>query len=262
MSTTIILAIAWREFRSYFASPIAYVMLALFLLLTGYFYYSSLIEFVNQSLLFDQQSGMFSSDGPKMNINEWVIRPFFFNVSVITLFMVPMITMRLLCEEKKTGTIELLMTSPVTELEVTLGKFLAGLGLYKVMLASTLPAMVISFIYSQPDLGPILTGYLGLVLIGASCLALGTLISSLTENQIVAGFAGFALFLLLWLLHWAEDYAPGPTASVLSYLSVVRHFDDMSKGVLDTRDVIFYLSLIVCGLFATRRVLESVRWRG
>jgi len=259
MSTT--WAIAWREFRSYFVSPIGYVVLALFLLLTGYFYYSSLIEFVNRSLLFDQQAGMMSGDAPKMNINEWVIRPFFFNLSVITLFLVPMITMRLLCEEKKTGTIELLMTSPVTELQVTLGKFLAGFGLYGVMLLGTLPAMVISFVYSRPDLGPILTGYLGLILIAAACLALGTLVSSLTENQIVAGFASFALLLLLWLVHWAEDLTPGPTGSVLSYLSVVRHFEDMSKGVLDTRDVIFYLSLIVCGLFATMRALESGRWR-
>jgi ABC-2 type transport system permease protein len=259
MST--IRTIAWREFRSYFASPIAYVLLAFFFFISGYFYYSSLIEFVNRSLLFDQQAGMFGGEQPKMNLNEWVIRPFFYNLSVVTLFLIPMITMRLLCEEKKSGTIELLMTSPVTELEVTAGKFLAGLGLYLAMLAGTAITVVVSVIYGDPDAGPILSGYLGLVLIGASCLALGTLVSSLTENSIVAGFAGFALFLVLWLVHWVAEYATGPAASVLSYLSVVGHFEDMSKGVLDTRDVVFYLSLVVFGLFATMRSLESGRWR-
>jgi ABC-2 type transport system permease protein len=153
------------------------------------------------------------------------------------------------------------MTSPVTELQVALGKFLAGLGLYAVILLGTLPVMVVSFVVSRPDPGPILTGYLGLLLIGAACLALGTLVSSLTENPIVAGFASFTLILLLWVIHWAEDLAGGPIGSALSYLSVVRHFEDLSKGVLDTRDVIFYLSLIVCGLFATMRSLESARWR-
>ncbi len=259
MST--ILAIAWREFRSYFLSPIAYVVIALFLLLTGYFFYSSLVDFVNQSLRFADQSAMFGGETPKMNVNEWVVRPYFYNIGVLILFLVPMITMRLLCEEKKTGTIELLMTSPITELEVTVGKFLAGFGLYLVMLAGTFAAMAVLFVLGEPDWGPIASGYLGLILLGAASIALGTLVSSLTENQIVAGFAGFALFLLLWLVHWAADYTTGTTAKFLAQLSIVRHFDDMSKGVIDSRDVVFYLSLVVFGLFATMRSLESIRWK-
>ena len=259
MST--IFAIAWREFRSYFLSPIAYVVLALFLLLTGYFFYSSLADFANQSLAADQRAGLTGGAAPPMNVNEWVVRPFFYNISVLTLFLVPMITMRLLCEEKKAGTIELLLTSPVTELEIAVGKFLAGFGLYLVMLAGTAVAMGILFALGQPDPGPVLSGYLGLVLVGAASIALGTLVSSLTENQIVAGFAGFALFLLLWVMNLAADYATGSTAKVLSYLSIVRHFDDLSKGVVDSRDVVFYLSLVVFGLFATMRSLESVRWK-
>jgi ABC-2 type transport system permease protein len=259
MST--IFAIAWREFRSYFLSPIAYVVLALFLLLTGYFFYSSLVDFVNQALTYDQRASMIGGEAPKMNVNEWVVRPYFYNISVLTLFLVPMITMRLLCEEKKSGTIELLMTSPVTELEVTIGKFLAGFGLYLAMLASTATAMAVLFAIGAPDWGPVLSGYLGLVLVGAAALALGTLVSSLTENQIVAGFVGFALFLLLWILNWAAEYTTGPTARVLSYLSIVRHFDDLSKGVVDLRDVLFYLSIVVFGLFATMRSLEAIRWK-
>lgn len=258
MSTTF--AIAWREFRSYFLSPIAYVVLALFLLLTGYFFYSSLADFVNQSLAADQRAAL-TGAAPPMNVNEWVVRPFFYNISVLTLFLVPMITMRLLCEEKRNGTIELLMTSPVTELEIAAGKFLAGFGLYLVMLAGTAVSMAILFALGTPDLGPILSGYLGLILVGAAAIALGTLVSSLTENQIVAGFAGFALFLLLWVVNLAADYTTGATARVLSYLSIVRHFDDLSKGVVDSRDVVFYLSLVVFGLFATMRSLEAGRWK-
>jgi ABC-2 type transport system permease protein len=259
MSTT--LAIAWREFRSYFLSPIAYVVLALFLLLTGYFFYASLADFVNQSLAADQRAGMLGGAAAPMNVNEWVVRPFFYNISVLTLFLVPMITMRLLCEEKRNGTIELLMTSPVTELEIAAGKFLAGYGLYLVMLAGTAIPLAILFLLGHPDPGPVLSGYLGLVLVGAGAIALGTLVSSLTENQIVAGFTGFALFLLLWIVNVAADLTTGVTARVLSYLSIVRHFDDLSKGVVDLRDIVFYLSLVVFGLYATMRSLEALRWK-
>jgi ABC-2 type transport system permease protein len=255
------LAIAWREFRSYFVSPIAYVTIALFLFLTGYFFYSSLAEFANQGIRADQQVEMYGGDSPSMSVNEWVVRPFFYNLAVISLFLVPMITMRLLCEEKKTGTIELLLTSPITELEIAIGKFLAGLGLYTVMLLGTLPLMAMLFAYGNPDPGPIASGYGGLLLLGAASLALGTFVSSLTENAIVAGFTGFALLLVLWLLHWGAEYATGTTAEVLRYLSIVRHFEDPAKGVLDSRNLIFYLSLAVFGIFAAMRSIESVRWR-
>ncbi|HWN81127.1 MAG TPA: ABC transporter permease subunit [Candidatus Udaeobacter sp.] len=255
------LAIAWREFRSYFVSPVAYILISIFLFLTGYFFYSSLIEFVNQAVKAQQQSGMFGNDTAPMNVNEWVVRPFFYNVAIISLFLVPMITMRLLCEEKKTGTIELLLTSPITELEITIGKFLAGFGLYALMLAGTVVFMLILFQHGNPDLGPIVTGYAGLLLLGAASLALGTFVSSLTENPIVAGFAGFALLLLLWLLHWGAESATGSTQAILNYLSVVRHFEDPAKGVIDTRNLVFYVSLMVFGLFATMRSIEAVRWK-
>jgi ABC-2 type transport system permease protein len=255
------LAIAGRELRSYFVSPVAYILIGLFLFLTGYFFYSSLIEFANQALRAEQQSGMFGGGSTPMSVNEWVVRPFFYNVAVISLFLVPMITMRLLCEEKKTGTIELLLTSPITELEITIGKFLAGFGLYALMLLGTGAFMAILFVYGKPDPGPILTGYAGLLLLGAASLALGTFVSSLTENPIVAGFSGFVLLLVLWLMHWGAEYATGTTAALLNYLSVVRHFEDPAKGVLDTRNLVFYLSLTGFGLFATMRAIESVRWK-
>lgn len=256
-----ILAIAWREFRSYFVSPVAYLLIAIFLFLTGGFFYSSLIEFTNQCLKAAEQSGMFGGQSPPMSVNEWVVRPFFYNVAVISLFLVPMITMRLLCEEKKTGTIELLLTSPITELEITIGKFLAGFGLYAVMLLGTAVFMAILFVHGNPDPGPILTGYAGLLLLGAASLALGTLVSSLTSNPIIAGFAGFALVLVFWLLHLGVESSTGTVASILNYISVLRHFDDPSKGVVDSRNLVYYLSLMVFGLFATMRSIESVRWK-
>ena len=256
-----ILAIAGRELRSYFVSPVAYILIAVFLFLTGFFFNSILTDFVSQAVRAQQQSGMFGNESAPMSVNEWVVRPFFYNVAIITLFLVPMITMRLLCEEKKTGTIELLLTSPITELEITIGKFLAGLGLYALMLLGTVVFMAILFAHGKPDPGPILTGYLGLLLLGAASLALGTFVSSLTENPIVAGFAGFVLLLVLWLLHWGAEYATGNTAAILNYVSVVRHFEDPAKGVLDTRNLIFYVSLVVFGLFATMRAIETVRWK-
>jgi len=256
-----ILAIAWREFRSYFVSPVAYLLIAIFLFITGGFFCTSLIEFVNQAVRAQQQSGMFGNESPPMSVNEWVVRPFFYNVAVISMFLVPMITMRLLCEEKKTGTIELLLTSPITELEITIGKFLAGLGLYAVMLLGTLVFMAILFAHGKPDPGPIVTGYAGLLLLGAASLALGTLVSSLTSNPIIAGFGGFALVLVFWLLHLGVANSTGTIPSILNYVSVLRHFDDPSKGVVDSRNLVYYVSLMVFGLFATMRSIESVRWK-
>ena len=255
------LAIAGRELRSYFVSPIAYILIGIFLFVSGHFFCSILMDFVNAGVQAQQRSGMFGNEPAPMSVNEWVVRPFFYNVAIISLFLVPMITMRLLCEEKKTGTIELLLTSPITELEITVGKFLAGFALYAIMLLGTVVFMAILFIYGNPDPGPIVTGYLGLLLLGAASLAIGTFVSSLTENPIIAGFAGFALLLVLWLLHWGAEYATGTSAAILNYLSVVRHFDDPAKGVVDSRNLVFYLSLVLFGLFATMRAIEAVRWK-
>jgi len=256
-----ILAIFYRELRSYFVSPVAYILIGIFLFLSGFLFRSILMGFVEQAMHAEQQSGMFGNQAMPMSVNEWVVRPFFYNLALISLFLVPMITMRLLCEEKKTGTIELLLTSPITELEITIGKFLAGFALYVVMLAGTVIFMAILFKYGKPDPGPIVTGYAGLLMLGAASLALGTFISSLTENPIVAGFAGFALLLVLWLIHWGAESATGTTAAILNYLSIIQHFEDPAKGVIDTRGLVFYASLLFFGLFATMRAIESVRWK-
>jgi ABC-2 type transport system permease protein len=184
------------------------------------------------------------------------------NTSVVVLFVLPMITMRTYAEEKRSGTIELLLTSPVTDFQIIMGKFFGAMALYGVMLAVTLLYIAILFVYGNPEWRPIAIGYLGLLLLGGSFIALGLLISSLTKNQIVAGISTFAVLLILWVINWAANSA-GPTmASVLNYLSITDHFDDFSKGILDTKHLVYYLSFITFGLFLTAKSVDTERWRG
>jgi ABC-2 type transport system permease protein len=245
-----------RELKSYFASPIAYLLMVVFSLIFGYFFYVATAIFVSRGM----ESQMMGRSMP-MDVNEWVIRPLLMNISVIALFMIPMISMRLFAEEKRSGTIELLMTSPIRDVEILLGKWFAALTMFATVLAISGINLGFLFAYGKPDWRPILIGYLGLLLQGGALLALGTLISTMTKNQIVAGGATFTVCLLLWILDWVSSYETAVWAKVLSYLSVVTHYEPFSKGVLDTRDVIFYLSVIFLGLFLTARSMESARWR-
>jgi ABC-2 type transport system permease protein len=245
-----------RELKSYFSSPIAYLLMVVFALIFGYFFYVATAIFVSRGM----ESQMTGRSMP-MDVNEWVIRPLLMNVSVIALFMIPMISMRLFAEEKRSGTIELLMTSPIRDVEILLGKWFAALTMFATVLALSGINLGFLFAYGKPDWRPILIGYLGLLLQGGALLALGTLVSTMTKNQIVAGGATFAACLLLWILDWVSSYETAAWAKVLSYLSVVTHYEPFSKGVLDSRDVIFYLSVIFFGLFLTARSMESARWR-
>jgi ABC-2 type transport system permease protein len=251
-----ILIICRKELKSYFASPIAYLLMGIFAVIFGFFFYSATAMFVMQSM----QSQM-SGQAMPMDVNEWVIRNLLMNASVVGLFLIPMITMRLFAEEKRSGTMELLMTSPVRDVEIILGKWLAALALYACVLAISAINIGILFIYGEPDIRPILTGYLGLLLQGGALLAIGSFISTTTRNQIIAGGATFAASLMLWVLDWVSAYEQAAWAKVVSYLSVVTHFEPFSKGVIDTKDVVFYVSMIFFGLFLTARSMESLRWR-
>jgi ABC-2 type transport system permease protein len=250
------LTICRKELNSYFRSPIAYGVMAFFGLISGYFFYVAIVFFVQASIQSAMQGG-----GQPMSVNEQVIRPIFSNISVIGLFLIPMITMRLFAEEKRTGTIELLVTSPIRDLEIIMGKWLAAMTLYAVMLGVSLLSMATLFVYGKPDWRPMAVGYLGLLLQGGCLLAIGTFISTCTKNQIVAGVAGFSVCLLLWVLDWMSSFQDSVSAKAISYLSVLQHFDSFSKGVLDSKDIIYYLSAIFIGLFLTARSLESLRWR-
>jgi ABC-2 type transport system permease protein len=253
---TNVLAIAQKELKAYFASPIAYIVLAGFAFLYGYFFYAILAFFVRQSL----GGGQF---GPQtLNINQDLIRNLLQNVTILLLFMLPAVTMRTVSEEKRSGTIELLLTSPVTDLEIVLGKFLGALALYVVMLAVSLIHIGLLFVYGTPEWKPILTAYLGLLLLGGSFLSVGLFISTLTKNQIVAFMATFAVFLFLWVVNWIGSFSGPGIEAVTSYLSIIEHFDDFGKGVVDTTHIIYYLSLITFGLFLTVKSVDSERWRG
>ncbi len=245
-----------KEMRSYFVSPIAYGLMAFFALISGYFFYVAVALMVQRGM----ESQMMGRGQP-MDLNEWVVRPVLMNVSVIGLFLIPMITMRLFAEEKRSGTIELLATSPVRDLEIILGKWLAALMMYAAIVALSALSMSLLFVYGKPDWKPLVVGYLGLLLQGGCLLAIGTFLSTTTRNQIIAGVSGFGISLLLWVLDWMSSYETAAWAKVISYLSVVTHFEPFSKGVLDTKDVVFYVSMIFFGLFLTARSLESLRWR-
>jgi ABC-2 type transport system permease protein len=253
-----ILALATKELRSYFVSPIAYIVIGLFALLYGYFYVAILAFFVRQSM----QLAIYDMGPSTMNVNQQLIRPLVQNITVMLLFLMPMITMRTYSEEKRSGTIELLLTSPLTDLQIILGKFFGALGLWVVMLLVTLPHLAILFYFGTPEWKPIATAYLGLLLLGACFISLGLFISSLTSNQIVAGISTFAVFLFLWVITWIGTVT-GPTGqAITTYLSINDHLDDFGKGVIDTTHLIYYLSFITFSLFLTAKSVDSERWRG
>jgi len=254
-----VLTIAHKELRSYFVSPIAYAVIGLFALLYGVFFVSSLGFLLRVSL----QAGMMEG-APPININEYMIRPLLGNTGVIMLFVLPMITMRSYAEEKRSGTIELLLSSPLTDLQILLGKFFGALSLFGLMLGITAIHMMFLFWYGEPELAPILSGYLGLLLMGASFISVGLLISSTTKNQVVAVMVTFAVLLLFWVISWLVVDPTGSSTSdqVLAYLSVLDHFDDFSKGVIDTSHVAYYLSFITFSLFLTAKSVDSEHWRG
>jgi ABC-2 type transport system permease protein len=245
-----------KELGSYFVSPVAYLLLTMFGLIFGFFFWNALGFFVVESVEMQMRGQMFP-----MNLNEQVIRPLLSNVGVIGLFFIPMITMRLFAEEKRTGTIELLATSPIRDLEIILGKWLAALMLYCCLLLFTALNFAWLFRYGNPDWKPLAMGYLGLLLQAGALLAIGTFISTLTKNQIIAGAATFGVELLLWVIAWVGEYETATWARVISYLSIITHFESFGRGVLDSKDAIFYLTVIFLGLFFTARSMESLRWR-
>jgi ABC-2 type transport system permease protein len=230
--------IARREVGAYFVSPIAYVVTAAFLFVMGILF---------ERILFYSR--------------EATLRYLFQNLSFLLTFVAPLLAMRLLAEEKRSGTLELLLTSPVRDWEVVVGKFLAALALFSVMLALTLLYPLILLAFGNPDMGPVLSGYLGVLLMGSSMLAIGVFTSSLSQNQIVAGVLGIVILLVLSLLEpLAQAFSP-PISEILRNLSLGRHFPDLARGVIDSKDVVYYLSVTVAGLFLATRSLEARRWR-
>ena len=253
-----ILAIAHKELKGYFASPVAYVVIGFSAILFGWFFVNLLYYFDRMAL----QAGSGFQGPQAVNVNEILISPLFLNVSVILLFTLPLITMRTYAEEKRSGTIELLLTSPLTDLQIVVGKFLGGLVLYVAMLAVTVVHMGFLFAYGNPEWRPVATGYLGLLLMGGCFLSLGLFVSSLTRNQIIAGMVTFAVFLMFWVINWIATFMDPTPQAVLNYLSITEHLNDFARGVIDTKHLVYYLSFIAFSLFLTVRAVDSERWRG
>jgi ABC-2 type transport system permease protein len=248
--------ICQKELRSYFVSPIAYILLAIFAIVFGFFFWNALGYFIFAGMEAQMRGSMFP-----MNINEQVIRPLISNVAVIGLFLIPLISMRLFAEEKRTGTFELLATSPVRDFAMILGKWLAALLLYAGMLLLSAVNFAWLFRYGNPDWKPLAIAYLGLLLQAGFMLAVGTFISSLTRNQIIAAAVSFAACLLLWVFGWVSEYDSTQAARVVAYLSIPAHFESFEKGLLSLKDAAFFVSAIFLGLFLTARSIESLRWR-
>lgn len=231
-------AIARRELVAYYSSFLFYVVTAGFLVITGFFFAVG-VAYTRSA----QVTQMFQ------------------NMYTILLLIAPILTMRLLAEEQRTGTIELLLTSPVRDSELVVGKFLGGLGLLVSMLVLTGFYPLLLAMYGHPDRGGLIGGYLGAVLFGGLAIAVGLFTSSLTANQIVAAVLSFATLLILWVIDAVSGIFGGTAGSLTSYLAVYSHFSDMTRGIVDTKDVVYFLTMIVGALFLTVRSVETRRWR-
>lgn len=256
-------AILEREYSDYFVSPIAYVVITIFLLVMGYFFYNILAIFIQNAMMAAMQSRQMGGFSPSIDVPSMVTRDFFGVLSTILLFLLPMVTMSLFAGEKKQGTLELLMTSPLTSLQIVFGKFLASLAFFLTLLVPTLLYFLVMQLYSAPHFpwAPVFSAYLGIVLLGGSLIALGAFLSTLTENQIIASVTTFGVFLILWVLDFSTRSSETKIGEAINYLSVLNHFDDFSKGVIDTTHLIFYVSFILFALLLTLRSFESLRWR-
>ena len=233
-----------REMKAYFVSPIAYVALIVFVLLSGYFFE----RYFNWASRYQGEASM------RVTIH---------NISITMLLVVPLITMRLFSEEKRSGTIEILMTSPVTETEAVLGKFAASLVLFVIMLVLTFtgPLFFIMYSTSTPDVAAMAVGYLGLFLLGTACLSLGVVASAITKNQIVAALISFVVLLGLWIINWTSGSVGGLWGKVLSSISLMEHFEDFSKGILDTKHIVYYVSFACFCLFLAIKLVQSAKWK-
>lgn len=258
-----IIAIYRRELNGFFVSPIAYIVVGVFLILVGFFFYNTLgraIEYGMQMQIQSMQTGR----APEVDIPGLIVRSFAGIANTVLLFMVPLLTMGVYAEERKRGTMELLMTSPVTEWQIVIGKYLASLTVAALMLVLTLPFHLLLAKYSEPSFPwrILWSSYLGLFLFSAALAGIGTFISSLTENQIIAAVSSFAVSLLLLVIDFAVGGGGSSTfGEILQYLSIRRHYDDFARGVVDTTSIVFYLSLTALGIFLTLQSLNSMRWR-
>jgi len=251
-----------KEFRSYFNSPIAFVVITIFLILSGYFFHGIFLNFSTISFQV-ATNAILARQNNQLNVTEMVVRPFFDIISMVMLIMLPMLTMRMFSEEKKSGTIELLLTYPVKDSEVILGKFAGCMGIFTIMVLLTVPCFILIGLFGEPELGVVLSGYVGLFCMGAAFISLGIFASSITENQIIAAVLSFASLLIFLMMGYSASFASESLGNVLKYLSFMPHmYNSFAKGVLDTEDIIYYVLFTLFCIFLNMRSLESKKWRG
>jgi len=253
-----IMAVFKKEITVTFSSPIFYAATFIFMVVSGYFFYTNAMIYTIRSF----QAGQNPFLAERLNLSDFVVKPFFGDMAIVLLLMLPLITMRAYAEEKKMGTIELLFTYPISDGAVLAGKFAASMFTLLTMLVGTLLPLILLETFAHLDWGLILSGYLGILLLGASFIALGLFTSSLTENQIIAAVLSFGAFLLFWIIGWAKSFAGPPLGSILEHISIVVHLDSFVRGLIDSRDLVFYLLFIFFWLFVTLRFLNTRFWRG
>ena len=255
-------AIYRKEMNHYFVSPVAYIVVCVFLILSGVFFNSIMGEVIRYSLEAGMESMQMGGAGPSIDVPSVVLRGFLSLLGTIILFLTPFLAMGVFSEERRRGTMELLMTSPITDADIVLGKFLASLSLFAIMLLPTVFYVIYIFAHSDPAPAwrMIAGGYLGVLLLGGMLLSLGSFLSSLTENQIVSGVLIFGLSLLLWLLDFLTQGNSG-FAKSMQYAAVLQHYDPFVRGVIDTTGLVFFGCWIFFGIFLTMRSVESMRWR-
>lgn len=249
------LVIARKELKQLFSSPIAYVALAMFFLITGFLFFSMIGVYTEQVL---QLQG---SPPPDFNPTRIIFTPLYQDVSFVLILLVPVLTMRLVSEEDRTHTMELLATSPVTSAAIVLGKYLAAVVLFLVLLALSVYMPLSLAVVGRLDWGLLASSYVGLLLLGGAFLAIGLFASTLNENQIVSAAIGFALLLMFWVLGFAQQASGSAVQQALSSLSFSAHFGNLTGGVIDTQDVVFFLSLAGFFLLLGTLALESRKWR-
>ena len=253
------LTIAGKELQGYFVQPVAYVVLTVFLLLGGWFFFSMLRQF-DQMVQLVQMMGQ-QGQLEQMNLNTRVIDPLLHDFLIVLIIVMPALTMRVFAEEKRTGTYELLLTAPIRTSEIVAGKFIAASAFTLVMVALAWIFPLILMIFGNPEVGVMFAGYVGLALVAITFVAVGLFTSSLTQNQIVAAISSFGILIMMLVISWAADSGGGTVWAVLKYLSLPEHFSTMTRGVINTADIVFFLSAILVSLFLTQRAVESARWR-
>jgi len=254
-----VITIWQKEWRQFFLSPVAYVILVVFIALSGFFFYDLFTYFVQTQSMY--QTYQNPAMAAQVNVNDMILTPLFHNLSVLLLLIIPLVTMRLYAEERKNGTEELLLTSPVRESSIVYGKYLGAVSFYVIAILLTMQFPALLFKYGNPDLGKVLTGYLGLFLMGCSFLAFGLFSSTLAKSQVQAAMWAFFMLLLLWILGWISEGIGGFSGKVLRYVAMLPHFENFADGTIAMQDLVYFASFIVFFLFLSTRVVESTRWR-